>query len=105
MAREMDDVSELSDHGSENGYRMSHLGEVRNSFQDHGSPVIHNLHSDQPTYIPSGGSGYHSTEKVPLGVRGWPQGPRPLQKYRGWGYLALFIDVLVTFLPVIFLRL
>lgn len=95
MAPEVDDVSDLleggSEHGYRPGYRMSQMREIRDSPNNQESPLIHN-HVTPPS------------QKESVNVKGWPQGAQLLRKYRGWGYLALFIDVLVTFLPVVFLR-
>ena len=55
------------------------------------------------TSTPADGVDHPSPETIPVTIRGWPYGPQPLRKYHGWKYLALLIDVPMTFLPVIYL--
>ena len=35
--------------------------------------------------------------------QGWPIGPQKLRKYEGWQWLSIFFDIIITFLPVLFI--
>ena len=95
----MDAVSDLSGGESEDGHRRPHIPDTRNSLHEQGSPFMQNYVSQKPPDE----SGLTSPRKTPIAIKGWPQGAQRIRKYRGWGYIALLVDVLVTFLPVIFL--